>query len=194
MIHCIDDLAYNGPGSDMPIRPKGDLASLLGNKKPNILCSVELHKYLIKSLRCAEIVNQPDFAGDGFCTDLDQISPDLVACYEQVKKHNAVGLRVFLEYGYRLELAYELFRRKKWKGQNNGIGTWQEWLTVNVGIFPRYSQKLREVAKLLQNYYRFQNVGISFSEIYHRNEQITNVLQTNSIAACYWWGVDPISG
>ena len=55
-------------------------------------------------------------------------------------------------------------------------------------------KKLREVAKLLQNYSRFQNVGISFSEIYQRKEQITNLLHTNSIAACYWWGVVPISG
>ena len=100
---------------------------------------------------------------------------------------------MFLEYGYWLELAYELFRLKKCKGQNNGIGTWQEWLTVNVGICPRYYQKLK-VAKLLQNYSRFQNVGISFSEIYQRKEQIANLLQTNSIAACYWRVVDPISG
>ena len=39
MIHSLDDLAYNGPGGDMPRRSKGDLASLLGNKKPsNKLC------------------------------------------------------------------------------------------------------------------------------------------------------------
>ena len=67
-------------------------------------------------------------------------------------------------------------------------------LAVNVGICQRYSQKLREVAKLLQNYSRFQNVEIFFSEIYQRKEQITNLLQTNSIAACYWRGVDSISG
>ena len=49
MIHFLDDLAYNGPGGDMPRRPKGDLASLLGIKKPsNKLCGFELHKYLIK--------------------------------------------------------------------------------------------------------------------------------------------------
>ena len=89
------------PGGDMPRRPKGDLASLLGNKKPsNNQCGVELHKYLIKCLLCAEVDNQPGFARDGFYTDLDQISPHLVACYEQVKKQNAVGLRLFLEYGY----------------------------------------------------------------------------------------------
>ena len=47
MIHFLDDLAHNGPGgSDTPRRPKGDLDSLLGNKKPsNKLCGVELHKY-----------------------------------------------------------------------------------------------------------------------------------------------------
>ena len=33
MIHVLDDLANNGPGGDMPRRPKGDLASLPGNKK-----------------------------------------------------------------------------------------------------------------------------------------------------------------
>ena len=97
---------------------------------------------------------------------MDQISPHLVAGYERVRKQNAVGLRLFLEYGCWLELAYELFKLKTWKGQNGGSGTWQEWLTVNVGICPRYSQMLREVAKLLQNYSRFQNVGISCSEIY----------------------------
>ena len=87
MIHFLDYLANNGPGGDMPRRPKGDLAALLGNKKPsNNLCGVELHKYLIKSLLCAEVVNQPGFARDGFYTDLDQISPHLVACHEQVKK------------------------------------------------------------------------------------------------------------
>ena len=51
---------------------------------------------------------------------------------------------------------------------------------------------LTEVAKLLQNYSRFQNVRISFSEIYRRKEQITNLLQTNYIAECYWQGVGPI--
>ena len=60
MIHFLDDLVYNGPGGDMPRTPKGNLASLLGNKKSsNKLCGVELHKYLIKSLLCAEVVNQP---------------------------------------------------------------------------------------------------------------------------------------
>ena len=119
-------------------------------KPSNKLCGVELHIYLIKSLLCAEVVNQSGFARDGFYTDLDQISPHIVVCYEQVKKQNAVELRVFLEYGYWLALAYELFRLKKWKGQSNGIETWQEWLTVNVGICLRFSQKMREVAKLLQ--------------------------------------------
>ena len=33
MIHFLDDLSYNDPGGDMPRRPKGNLASLLGNKK-----------------------------------------------------------------------------------------------------------------------------------------------------------------
>ena len=97
MIHFLDDLAYNGPGGDMPRRPKGDLASLLGNKKPSSnLCGVELHKYLIKSLLSAQVVNQAGFARDGFYTDLDQICPRLVGCYQQVKKQNAVGLRVFV--------------------------------------------------------------------------------------------------
>ena len=116
MIHFLDDLAYNGPGGDMPRRPKGDLASLLGNKKPsNKMCGFELHKYIIKSRLCAKVVNQPGLARDGFHTDLDQISPHLVGYYEQVKKQNAVGLRVFLEYGYWRELAYELFRLKNGK-------------------------------------------------------------------------------
>ena len=93
---------------------------------------------------------------------LIEISPHLFAGNERVRKQNAVGLIVFWKYGCWLELAYELFRRKKWKGRNGGSGTWQEWLTVNVGICPRYSQMLREVAKLLQNYSRLRNVGISF--------------------------------
>ena len=68
MMHFLDDLARNGPGgSDMLMRPKGDLASLLENKKPaNKLCGVELHKYLIKSLISKDAVNQPGFAKDRF--------------------------------------------------------------------------------------------------------------------------------
>ena len=158
------------------------------------MCGIELHKYFIKSLLCSDVVNQPAFARDGIYTDLNQISPHLVAGYERAMKQNAVGLRVFLEYGCWLELANELIRLMKWKEQNGGNGIWQEWLTVNVGICLLYFQMLREVAKILQNYSRFQNVGISFSEIYRRKEQITNLLQTNSIAACYWRGVDLISG
>ena len=78
ILHFLDDFAYNGPGGDMPRRPKGDLSSLQGNKKPsNKLRGVELYKYLIKSLLCAEVVNQPGFARDGFYTDLDQISPHI---------------------------------------------------------------------------------------------------------------------
>ena len=88
MIHVLDDPAHNGPGgSDPARRPKGDLASLLGNKKPsNNLCGVELHKYLIKSLLCTVVVNQPGFARDGIYTDLDQISPHLVVGYERARK------------------------------------------------------------------------------------------------------------
>ena len=63
-------------------------------------------------------------------------------------------------------------------------------MKINVGMCPRYCQMLREVAKLLQDYSILQNVGISLSEIYRRKEQIANLLQTNSIAACYWQGVD----
>ena len=79
---------------------------------------------------------------------MDQISPHLVDCYEQVKKQNAVGLRVFLIYEYWLELAYELFRLKKWKGQNNGIGTWQEWLTVNVEHLSTLFSKAERSSKI----------------------------------------------
>ena len=45
MIQFLDDLESNGPGgSNMHRRPKGDLTSLIGNKKPsNKLCDVELH-------------------------------------------------------------------------------------------------------------------------------------------------------
>ena len=83
LIDFLDDLAHNCPcGSDTPKRPKGDLASLLGNKKPsNKLCGVELHKYLIKSLLCRDVVNQSGFARDGIYTDLDQISLHLVGGY-----------------------------------------------------------------------------------------------------------------
>ena len=82
---------------------------------------------------------------------------------------------MFLEYGCWLELAYELFRLKKWNGQNGDSGTWQKWLTVNVGIFPRYSQMLREDSI-------FQNVEISFLEIYRRKEQLKFI--TNEIYCC----------
>ena len=40
MIHFLDDLAYNGHGGDMPRRPKGGLASLLGNINLLISCAV----------------------------------------------------------------------------------------------------------------------------------------------------------
>ena len=41
MIHFLDDLAHSGPGgSDTPRRPKGGLASLLGNKNLPISCTV----------------------------------------------------------------------------------------------------------------------------------------------------------
>ena len=101
MMHFLDDLERNDPGgNDMSKRPKGDLPSLLGNKKhSNKLCDVELHTYFIKSLLCKDVVKQPEFAKDGLYTDLDQISPRLVVGYERVRKQNAVKLRVFLEYG-----------------------------------------------------------------------------------------------
>ena len=105
-------------------------------------------------------------------TDLDQIRPHLVAGYERISKQNAVGLRMLLEYGCWLELAYELFKLKKWNGQNGDSGSWQQWLKVNVGICPRYSQMPREVAKLLQNYSRFQNVGISFQKSIGEKNQL----------------------
>ena len=79
LILILDDLAHNDPcGSDTPRRPKG--ASLLGNKKPsNKLCGVELHKYLIKSLLCTDVVNQTGFCERwDFYTHLGQISPHLV--------------------------------------------------------------------------------------------------------------------
>ena len=71
---------------------------------------------------------------------------------------------MFLEYGCWLELAYELFRLKKCKGENGVSGTWQEWLTVYVGICSRYSQMLREVKNYYKTILDFKTLGYLFQK------------------------------
>ena len=126
MMHFLDDLEPNGPGgSDMPKRPKGDLASLIGNiKHSNKLWGVQLHKYLIKNLLFEDAVNQPGFAKYGLYTDLDQIRPHLLAGYERIRKQNAVVYECFWNTDVGLS------RNMNYSDIRNGMG---RTLTVEFG-------------------------------------------------------------
>ena len=150
---------------------------------------IELHKYLLQNISI-DFDRVPGYACDRIYTNIEQIKPHLVCGFQRVKNQNAARLRVCLQYGQWLELAYELFKIKKWNNEING--TWQQWLSTHIGICSRYSEKLKEVAQIMENYPKLHDVGLCFSEIYRQKDQIKNLLQTNAVVACYWQGRPPV--
>ena len=81
-------------------------------------------------------------------------------------------------------MAFELHSIEKLAGKITDM--WKQWLEANIGIHESYARKLREISKLLDKYPRFRTVGLSFSEIYQRREQVQDMLITDSTVAQFW--------
>ena len=182
----LEDLEREGPeGIVLPYKPKANMKSLLGKNQTasKQLSGLSLHEYLIQKIVSNNPVNSPTCLSADQFTDLENMLPNLKAGYEILEINNSVSLFASLDYGNRLIAAFELHSIEKLAVKISA--TWEEWLEPNVGIQDSYARKLREIAKLLDQYSRFRKLGLSFSEVYQRRKQVQSMLITSHLVAQY---------
>jgi len=80
--------------------------------------------------------------------------------YEGIKHVNRNTLCAYIDYGNWLNYAYELYYQSHLSGEV--MYTWKEFLTNEIDIADSYARKLREIAKLLNNYPQFRTLGLNF--------------------------------
>ena len=186
MCNTLLALRDNGPfGINLPKKPLKDIKSLLNdsNRKAEPLLGCNLHNYLVLN-----IVEQNQVS----CPLVSEVNPKkfvdvvnyLKKGYEGIKQVNRNTLCAYIDYGNWLNHAYELYYQSHLSGEV--MYTWKEFLTNEIGIADSYARKLREIAKLLNNYPQFRTLGLNFSEIYQRRLQIENMLILNHGIAEYW--------
>ena len=176
-----------------PKKPKGDIGFVFGieKKQSKKLTGQTLHEYLVKNLAKQDPAGRPA----GRClpptnlnqiTNLDQIKEDLRVGYKRLQQSNAKTISVSLDLGERLDIAFELHKLEKLTGKISL--SWKEWLEhqENVGIQVSYADKLRQMWKLLGSYPRFRKLGLSFSEVYSKRNEIQGMLRLNPDLAKYW--------
>ncbi len=184
MVYC-EELLENGYSlNSEPKKPTVSLGSLVNGKKTKsttLLVGDKLHAYLLQHI----IKDKPvTFDASGTFKSLCDIQHHLKCGFEFVKQQNSSTLCASIDYGYWLNIAFDLHTREKIAG--NIKGTWKEWLETNVGIQDSYARKLRAVATLLQDYPRFRQLGLTFSEVYQHRKQIQEMLQGDCGVAEYW--------
>jgi hypothetical protein len=89
-----------------------------------------------------------------------------------------------LDYGELLNIAYDIFEVQKFGGQI--LITWKEWLARNVGICDRYARGLREMAKLLEPYPKFRQLGMHFNDLLKNKNEIRILRRTHQESANFW--------
>ena len=140
----------------------------------------KLHEYLLQYL-VADVSTPFDQPTE--ITTLLDAQQHLKRGYEHLRQQNSASLRASIDYGYWLNIVYEIYERAKITGKVKG--TWARWLATNVGIKDSYARKLRVVAMLLDGYPRFKRLSMIFAEVYTRRKEIGEMLQQPDIAT-YW--------
>lgn len=176
----VNDLLNRGnQGQKAPLKPEISLSDLLKKKalpRKKKMTPTELHQYLC--------TYEAQYVSTEWIPQHTQewlsIEQDLNKGYNYLKYINNGCLKVFLQFGEKLNLAYRVFLRQK-----DYDYTWKEWLKTRIGIDDSYARKLRKVAKVLVRYPRFKRLHITFSEIYKHLPMISEMLLDSEIHT-YW--------
>jgi hypothetical protein len=184
--NIILDIMQNGYSNQQLLKhPKPNLNELFNptNKKSRKLTGKKLDEYLR-----TKIVNQNDLNQ----VSMPNISPtDSKITLEKLEEHLKNGYKcvdnkqnqlfcVYLDYGNCLIAAYKIFEDKKEAGDIKG--TWKKWLKNKVGIVDSYARKLRTISNQLNSYPKFNDLSISFTEIYNKRKEIKKMLEIPEIA------------
>lgn len=186
MISFIENLIQEGPYLlTIPKAPKKSLKLLFRPpSQSKRLTGDVLHAYLVQNLSTSENETCPKVDEVGSFVNLPSIIPHLQTGYSILKRYNASQLGVSIDYGNWLNVAFELHSIEKLTKKTTQ--TWKDWLLINVGICDFYGRKLREISTLLKNYGKFRRIGLSFSEIYSRRNEIRSMLILNPEHSKFW--------
>lgn len=192
MVTVIQSLISGGPdgATYIPKRPAGNLNHLLFAFRPAKsakLIGSGLQAYLVSHICNEEITGDIDQMSTEIskATSLGSITDHLITGFKLLKHQHVKTLSLSIRYGTWLNSAFELFDLDKQSGKIKNI-TWAKWLVENVGIKDSYGRKLRDIAKLLGQYPHFHKLGLSFSEVYQRRNEIKLALSCYPDIAAYW--------
>ncbi|MEW8548707.1 MAG: hypothetical protein AB2693_34835 [Candidatus Thiodiazotropha sp.] len=172
-----------------PSLPKRKLLSLYGKqaKKQKMMTSEELHQYLItKEIDVSKTVRKEVFDfSPGEITTPNIAVAKLKEGYRQIQRQEATSMCFNLQYGYLLDVTFELYAKEKESGMQTQ--KWDDWLRQNIGISSSYSRKLREISRLLRPYIRrFSTVGLPFIEVYSMRKELKAMFSCSENIRQYW--------
>lgn len=121
------------------------------------------------------------------CT-LENALVSLKAGYNIISVRRARTLHISLNYGLWLNLAYKVFEYSK--GQGTVTGSWNQWLTTNVGISQSYCRQLRDLSTKFSQYKNIHYLSISIKELYKIRYEIIHMMNSDKNIAAFWLGTD----
>ncbi|VDH94130.1 Hypothetical predicted protein [Mytilus galloprovincialis] len=172
-----------------PSLPKRKLLSLYGEqaKKRKMMTPEELHQYLItKEIDVTKTARKEVF----IFSASDITTPDIAVAklqegYRQIQRQEATSMCFNLQYGYLLDVTFELYAKEKESGLQGQ--TWDDWLKQNIGISSSYSRKLREISRLLRPYMlRVSTLGLPFIEVYSMRKELKAMIVYSEEIRRYW--------
>lgn len=187
MIEVIEQAKTTGPLKKLPSPPKRKLKDLfnekLGKKNKNEMTPRDFHLYLqerIQDMRCEISREKFQFSNpDNFDSAVFQLKD----AYKHLSRQNAQSMYFNICFGKYLDDFYNWFSNEKKAGRI--IMKWDAWLTSHISISSSYSRKLRQIAKLLIDYPRFQHVNITLNEVLNKQTLIKQMLAVPEYAT-FW--------
>lgn len=182
MVTYLEEYKIYGPQREQPQKPSVKLPDF--KRKRQVLTGKDLHEYLQTFLGTHTEENL-HFPNENI-NDLNEIQKCLSECVKFEKYLNSRALHFHLECGSMLNKAFELFRIEKWHDTRiSSKTTWAKWLK-KAGMSEQNAGKKRAIARILGDFPRFKQLGISFNEIYRRKENIQNMLFLNEEYKTFW--------
>ena len=162
-----------------PKKPKTSLTKLFeDNSGQQVMDTTqETQKFLeskLPEISLPDCPLQTDFSGSEswpWSEMADRIKTTSLHC----QRRNGVSLSSHIDMGYLLELGFNKFQDEKILGRQKG--TFDKWIQNNAKMTSRHARKLREIARVIQPYPRFRDVGLSLIEVYQHLRSIRMVLE-----------------
>lgn len=176
----------------LPVKPKRKLEQLFKEKtgvkksRKDLTTPKDLHEYL----KSYESDIEKEISREAFSTDLFNATTDegdvierLKRGVRNLKRQDAQSLFICIQFGNFLILC------KNWHEQHRKQGTikktWAVWLKEQTGYSDVHARKLRILAGTIYGYPKFCAVGLPFSFIYSKLNDIKAMLQVPEFAA-HW--------